>query len=98
MAKLTSESFLDLVRRSGLVEEEALDRWLADQKSTAGDAALTDADFVAKKLVDADLVTRWQCDRLLEGRHKGFFLKKYKLLLYMALLLNMKILLKVISI
>ena len=25
-------------------------------------------------------MTRWQVDRLLEGRHKGFFLGKYKLL------------------
>jgi eukaryotic-like serine/threonine-protein kinase len=80
MAKMNSDAFLDLVRKSGLVEGEALGRILADLKSTAGDAALTDTDFVSKKLIDAGLITRWQCDRLLEGRHKGFFLKKYKLL------------------
>jgi serine/threonine protein kinase len=80
MAKINSDAFLDLVRKSGLVEGEALGRLLAEQKSTAGDDTLTEADFVAKKLIDASLLTRWQCDRLLEGRHKGFFLKKYKLL------------------
>ena len=31
-------------------------------------------------LIDAGLLTKWQCDKLLEGRHKGFFLGKYKLL------------------
>jgi serine/threonine-protein kinase len=80
MAKVNSEAFLDLVRRSGLVEGEILDRAMADLKSTAGGDALADVEFVAKKLVDANLLTRWQSERLMEGRHKGFFLKKYKLL------------------
>jgi eukaryotic-like serine/threonine-protein kinase len=80
MAKMTADAFLELVRKSGLVEGEALGRILAELQSTAGDAALADTDFVSKKLVDAGLLTRWQCDRILEGRHKGFFLKKYKLL------------------
>jgi serine/threonine-protein kinase len=35
---------------------------------------------VADSLVRLGLLTRWQADRLLEGRHKGFFLGKYKLL------------------
>ena len=80
MAKMNSEAFLDLVRKSGLVEGETLGRVLAELQSTAGDAALADTEFVSKKLIDAGLLTRWQCDRLFEGRHKGFFLKKYKLL------------------
>jgi eukaryotic-like serine/threonine-protein kinase len=80
VAKINSETFLELVRKSGLVEGEPLGRMLAELQSTAGDDALTDVDFVSKKFVDAGLLTRWQCERLLEGRHKGFFLKKYKLL------------------
>ena len=35
---------------------------------------------MAKGLVEAGLLTRWQCREALEGRHRGFFLKKYKLL------------------
>ena len=35
---------------------------------------------MAQRLVDAGLLTRWQADRLLEGRYKSFFLGKYKLL------------------
>jgi eukaryotic-like serine/threonine-protein kinase len=78
--RMPIESFLNLVRKSGLVEGATLDRLLADLKSTAADAGRLDADFVANKLIEAGLLTRWQCDRLLEARFKGFFLKKYKLL------------------
>jgi serine/threonine protein kinase len=46
----------------------------------ANGTAPGDIDVVAQKLVAAGLLTRWQCDKLLEGRHKGFFLGKYKLL------------------
>ena len=80
MAKMNAEAFLELVRKSGLVEGEPLGRVLAELQSTAGETALADTEIVAKKLIDEGLLTRWQCDRILEGRHKGFFLKKYKLL------------------
>lgn len=39
-----------------------------------------DARIVGQKLVDAGLLTKWQIERLLEGKSKGFFLGKYKLL------------------
>src|SRR6185295_653216 len=32
------------------------------------------------QLITAGLLTKWQCDKLKDGRHKGFFLSKYKLL------------------
>ncbi len=35
---------------------------------------------IADYLVAKNFLTRWQADKLLEGRHKGFFLGKYKLL------------------
>ena len=76
----TVDSFLDLVRRSGLVEKDQLNAVLADVQVQAGGSLPAEADVVAKKLVEAGLLTRWQCDNLLEGRHKGFFLGKYKLL------------------
>jgi serine/threonine protein kinase len=76
----TIDSFLDLVRRSGLVEKDQLNAVLLDLKQQSGGSPPTDADFVSKKLVELGLLTRWQCDNILEGRHKGFFLGKYKLL------------------
>jgi eukaryotic-like serine/threonine-protein kinase len=76
----TVDSFLDLVRRSGLVEKDQLNAVMADVQQQAGGSLPAEADIVAKKLVESGLLTRWQCDNLLEGRHKGFFLGKYKLL------------------
>jgi eukaryotic-like serine/threonine-protein kinase len=80
MAKPKVDAFLDLVRRSGLVEKDRLNALLLELKREAGGHSITDTDFVADRIVQAELLTRWQADRLLEGRHKGFFLGKYKLL------------------
>jgi serine/threonine protein kinase len=79
MSKPNVETFLDLVRRCGLVEKDQLQRVLAEMQAAPGKPP-SNADMIASKLVSAGLLTRWQCDRLLEGKHKGFFLKKYKLL------------------
>jgi len=80
MAKPKVDTFLDLVRRSGLVEKDQLDRVLLDLKQQAAGGPITDTSFVAERLVDASMLTAWQCEKLLEGRYKGFFLGKYKLL------------------
>jgi len=80
MAKPKVDSFLDLVRRSGLVERDQLNRVLLRLKEEAGGKPIDDTDFVGTQLVEAGLITPWQCEKLLEGRHKGFFLGKYKLL------------------
>jgi len=80
MAKAKVDKFLDLVRRSGLVEKDQLNRVLLKLKKQAGGKPINDTEFVANKLADAGLLTRWQCEKLMEGRHRGFFLGKYKLL------------------
>ena len=53
---------------------------LRELKRESDGHSITDTDFVAGRIVEAGLLTRWQVDKLLEGRHKGFFLGKYKLL------------------
>jgi eukaryotic-like serine/threonine-protein kinase len=80
MAKPNVDEFLDLVRRSGLVEKERLGELLLALKRDAGGHSISDTDSVAQRLIHAKLITRWQAERLLEGRYKGFFLGKYKLL------------------
>jgi len=80
MSKPSVDTFLDLVRRSGLVEKDQLNGVLLALKEQAHDRPITDAELLGEKLVDAGLLTAWQCAKLLEGRHKGFFLGKYKLL------------------
>src|SRR5580698_7134030 len=80
MAKLSVEKFVETVERSKLIEPDQLSRSLADIRSRAAAAEAEDADLVAAALIAAGLLTRWQSDNLLKGRHKGFFLGKYKLL------------------
>ncbi len=71
------QRFLDLVRRSGLVDNNRLQSVLDDDKVGTSE---NDSKVVAERLIGEGLLTRWQTDKLLEGRHKGFFLGKYKLL------------------
>jgi len=80
MVELKADKFLDMVRRSGLVDRERLARVQADLKGPAGDVTVVDEKRLAVKLVDEALLTPWQRDNLLQGRYKGFFIKKYKLL------------------
>ncbi|MDZ4819518.1 MAG: protein kinase [Planctomycetota bacterium] len=86
MATLSADKFVELVRRSGLVESDRLDTLLDNLAHDSNGLTSPDAesseesDRIAQKLVDSGLLTQWQCDRLKEGRHKGFILGKYKLL------------------
>ena len=79
MAKPEPAIFLDFLRRSCLVERDQLERLLTQWKQQAPDK-LADTDLLCDALIETGLVTRWQCERLRDGRYKGFFLKKYKLL------------------
>jgi eukaryotic-like serine/threonine-protein kinase len=79
MGKLRADTFLDLVVRSGLIAKERLHETLVAWER-AGDTPPNDADAVARRLVETGLITRWQADKLLDGRHRGFYLGKYKLL------------------
>jgi serine/threonine protein kinase len=84
MAKVNLEKFLELLRRSDLVELDRLDRGLADLRQKAGGNLPDDVDVLAGQLVDAGIITRWQADKLLDGKHKGFFLGRYKLLSHLG--------------
>jgi serine/threonine-protein kinase len=76
------EDFADLVRRSGLVEPEQLERAILQLKEEIGAEQPDLADRLAARLVEAGLLTAWQSENLLRRRYKGFFLKgkQYKLL------------------
>ena len=79
MAELTANKLLDLIKRSGLVEEGAL-RAEVDKLSAQSGGKLDDQQALADHLIEAGLITKWQADKLLAGKHKGFKLGKYKLL------------------
>ena len=79
-AKINVERLIELVKRSGLIEKELLLKALRTIKKNAGGKLPADPIELSDRLIDAEIVTRWQAEKLLEGRHKGFFLGKYKLL------------------
>ncbi|MBN2294983.1 MAG: serine/threonine protein kinase [Pirellulales bacterium] len=108
MAKLTVDNFLELVRSSRLVEKDQLDRAVSDLKESLEGQPLTNPHMLSEHLIECGLLTQWQAEKLFEGRHKGFFLGKYKLLdhlgtggmstVYLAehLLMNRRVAIKVL--
>ncbi|MBL4885806.1 MAG: serine/threonine protein kinase [Planctomycetaceae bacterium] len=76
--KLTAESFLAGVRASGLINHVTLDKTLAELRRHG--RQLDHAADIAEELLKRGLITAWQSEKLLQGRHKGFVLGRYKLL------------------
>lgn len=76
--KLTPASFLLGVRQSGLIDSGKLDTIMADLDRNGVDQH--DAAALAHALVQRGAITEWQSEKLLQGRHKGFILGRYKLL------------------
>ncbi len=84
MSKAVAQSFLDLVKRSQLVEKDQLSKFL-DKYRKEHDGKLPERqEALAEAMVDADLITDWQSEKLLAGKHKGFILGKYKLLRHLG--------------
>ena len=69
--------FLSIVKRSGIVDHAALDAAIEEYTPEGTRVNLT---ALSQFLVDRHLITSWQCGKLLKGKHRGFFLGKYKLL------------------
>ncbi|MGD9721755.1 MAG: serine/threonine-protein kinase [Pirellulales bacterium] len=80
MSKLSLDKFLVFVQRSNLVEPDRLAEVVHEWKRRASLAQLDDAHDCAEHLVESGLLTQWQARKLLEGRHRGFLLGRYKLL------------------
>ncbi len=76
--QLSGESFLAVVGKSGLVEPQRLTSILDSFIAGGGDRA--DSLQLAESLVTRQAITRWQAEKLLQGKHKGYFLGKYRLL------------------
>ena len=80
MTKVTTNKLVDLLRRSNLVEEARLTSFLEKTTRALGEAIFEDQNKLADLLIEEKLITRWQADKLLAGKHRGFRLGKYKLL------------------
>jgi serine/threonine protein kinase len=80
MGKLSLDKFLDFLERSNLLACDRIAQLAGDWKRGASLVELDDARYFADHLVETGVITDWQAKKLLEGRHRGFFLGKYKLL------------------
>ncbi len=75
-APATADAFLELVRKSQLIDP----RRLQAAQDRLGLLRHRSAQGVARHMVKAGLLTSFQARRLLDGRHRGFFVKHYKVL------------------
>ena len=83
MADQSAKSFLKLLNRSGIVVEDRLKRALSElaaKRAEERNDAKVSAELLATHLVDAGLITDWHVEKLRNGKYKGFFLGKFKLL------------------
>ena len=80
MTQITADKVLELIEKSKLVDPAAFDahRELLAAKSDINQ--LQDPVALCKSFEDAGLLTRWQSEKILQGKYKGFFLGKHKLL------------------
>ncbi len=76
--KITLESFLAVIKRSGLIPVDQLKHQLAAFRASSSQP--NDSARFAEYLIRQSLLTTWQAEKLLQGKHKGFFLGKYRLL------------------
>jgi serine/threonine-protein kinase len=80
MSQTSAEKFLEIVQKSRLVEPTKLERFLEKVREQLDGKLPTDARVMARLLRKKGLLTEWHTDKLLNGKYKGFFLGKYKLL------------------
>jgi serine/threonine-protein kinase len=76
---ISGRSFLDVVKRSGVVSEDDLQRTLEVLKQRSN-VSWDDSESLAQAFIAQGVITRWQADKMLQGKHKGFSLGPYRLL------------------
>lgn len=70
--------FLDILRQSGLVSDNQMLSLMAEFGGEP--PKVGSARAVADELVKRNLLTEWQADNLLQGKHRGFFLGPHRIL------------------
>ncbi len=78
--KLTSERFVQMVIKSGLVDQAVMEGLLEMVRSKLHGDLPENPRKLANVLKKEGLLTDWHIEKLLGGKYKGFFLGKYKLL------------------
>jgi len=74
----TISTFAEALKKSRLLSEDQIQARMKEFQDASVD--LSDPKSLAQAFVASEDITKWQADKLLSGKHKGFFLGKYKLL------------------
>src|SRR5208282_5207954 len=74
----SADEFLDLVKKSGVVDEKRLDTYV--QKMRATNALPADLGKLAGVLVRDGILTHFQAEQFLQGKWRRFTIGKYKVL------------------
>src|SRR5437588_215307 len=77
-APSTVDEFLDLIRKSGVVEEKRLNPYL--DKARAGGKLPIDPKQLAALMIRDSILTHFQAEQILQGKWKRFTIGKYKVL------------------
>jgi len=80
MTQITAERIQELLEKSRLAEPQQLTESFSIIRAKHGGNLPTDPVLVCKELEDLGIITRWQSEKVLQGKYKGFFLGKHKLL------------------
>ncbi|EAQ79913.1 serine/threonine protein kinase [Blastopirellula marina] len=80
MSNVTSERFIELAGRSQLIHPTQFESAVAELRAENGGALPEDVEKVADFFVAKNYITTWHREKILQGKYKGFFLSKYKLL------------------
>ncbi|MCA9135654.1 MAG: protein kinase, partial [Planctomycetales bacterium] len=80
MSEPSPQKFVELVEKSRLVDPAKAKRLLDKVREHYDGGLPPDAKTLAKLYQKNGLLTEWHNEKLLNGKYKGFFLGKYKLL------------------
>jgi len=69
------DKFLELLQRSGLASPSEVVSWCAEFPLSGTDEHAVDE--LCRHLTGKGVLTTWQCDKLRQGKWKGFFLDGY---------------------
>jgi serine/threonine-protein kinase len=80
MTQITSQRIVELIEKSKLVDARALEDRIESIRAENGGELPEDPVEFCKAFETVGLLTRWQSEKLMQGKYKGFFLGKHKLL------------------
>ncbi len=79
-AVASSDKLVELVEKSQLADAETLEKALEEIRAEHGGNLPEDPRELSRELQKRKVITAWHSEKLLQGKYKGFFLGKHKLL------------------